>query len=113
MAQKILLLEDVEHVGRKGEIASVKSGFAYNFLIPQGHALVANKAALRQQARLLEERRVQSERDHKESLEMASKLDGETVETMAKIDHEGHMYGSVTVLGIIELVKLKTGIDLE
>ena len=113
MAQKILLLEDVEHVGRKGEIASVKPGFAYNFLIPKGHALVANRAALRHQARLLEERRVQAERDHAESLAMASKLDGETVETIAKIDHEGHMYGSVTVLDIIEMLKLKTGIELE
>ncbi len=113
MAQKILLLEDVEHVGRKGEIASVKPGFAYNFLIPKGHALVANRAALRHQARLLEERRVQAERDHTESLAMASKLDGETVETIAKIDHEGHMYGSVTVLDIIEMLKLKTGIELE
>ena len=112
MAQKILLLEDVEHVGRKGEIASVKEGYAYNFLIPKKLALVANKAALRHQARLLEERRVQAETDQKESLEIAAKLDGVVVETVAKVDHEGHMYGSVSVLDIIELIKVKTGIEL-
>jgi large subunit ribosomal protein L9 len=113
MAQKILLLQDVEHVGRKGEIASVKPGFAYNFLIPQGFALVANRAALRHQAKLQEERRLQAEHDRSEALEIAGKLDGETVETTAKVDHEGHMYGSVTVLDIITLVKLKTGIELD
>jgi large subunit ribosomal protein L9 len=113
MAQKILLLEDVEHVGRKGEIASVKAGFAYNFLIPQGLALVANKAALKNQARLVEERRIQADHDQKEATEIAEKLNGEIVETTVKVDHEGHMYGSVTALDIIELLKLKTGVELD
>ena len=113
MAQKILLLEDVENVGRKGEVATVKPGYAFNYLIPQGVALVANRTALRRQAKLLEERRIRGEEERKESLELASRLEGETVEIEVKVDHEGHMYGSVTVLDIIKHVKLKTGIDLE
>ena len=113
MAQKILLLEDVENVGRKGEIATVKPGFAYNFLIPKGFALVANKAALRHQARLQEERRVKAEHDRKEAEQLSEKLQNETIETSVKVDHEGHMYGSVTVLDILQLIKEKTGIELE
>ena len=113
MAQKILLLEDVENVGRKGDVASVKPGYAYNFLIPQGFALVANRAALRRQAKLQEERRIRAETDRKESLELAGKLEGEMVEIEVKVDHEGHMYGSVSVLDIIEKLKLKTGLELE
>lgn len=113
MAQKILLLEDVENVGRKGEVAAVKPGYAFNYLIPQGLALVANRTALRKQAQLQEERRVRAEEERKESLELASRLEGETVEIEVKVDHEGHMYGSVTALDIIRLVKLKTGIDLD
>jgi large subunit ribosomal protein L9 len=114
MAQhKILLLEDVDHVGRKGDVATVKPGYAYNFLIPQGFALIANRAALRRQAKLQEERRIRAEQDCKEAQELASRLEGETVEIEVKVDHEGHMYGSVSVLDIIEHVKLKTGIELE
>ena len=113
MAQKILLLEDVEHVGHKGEVAAVKPGYAFNYLIPQGFALVANRVALRRQTKLQEERRVRAEQERKDALELASRLEGETVEIEVKVDHEGHLYGSVSVLDIIEHVKLKTGIDLE
>lgn len=113
MAQKILLLEDVENVGRKGEITSVKPGYAYNFLIPQGFALVANRAALRRQAKLQEERRIRAEVDRKEALELAAKLEGELLEIEVKVDQEGHMYGSVSALDIVERLKLKTGLELD
>ena len=44
---------------------------------------------------------------------MALQLQGETIETTVKVDHEGHMYGSVSQLDIVQLLKLKTGISLE
>ena len=113
MAQKILLLQDVEHVGRQGEVSSVKPGYAYNYLIPQGFALVANRAAMRRQTKLLEERRVRAEVERKEAEDCASRIEGETIEIEVNVDHEGHMYGSVTVLDIIERIKLKSGIELE
>lgn len=113
MAQKILLLEDVEHVGRKGDVASVKPGYAYNYLIPQGFALVANRAALRRQTKLQEERRLVAEAERKEATEFASRIEGETIEIEVNVDHEGHLYGSVSVLDIIERLKLKTGVELE
>jgi large subunit ribosomal protein L9 len=113
MAQKILLLEDVESVGRKGEVASVKPGFAFNFLIPQGFALVADRTALRRQARLQEERRQRAEVELKEAQEIASRIHGETLEIEVKVDHEGHLYGSVSSLDVIHHLKEKTGIELE
>ncbi len=112
-ATKVLLLEDVEHLGRKGDIASVRPGFARNFLVPQKLALVADAQALRRQVRLQEERRMKAEQDRKEAEELAARLNGEIVETEVKIDHEGHMYGSVSVHDIISLIKYKTGIELE
>jgi large subunit ribosomal protein L9 len=113
MAQKILLLEDVESVGRKGEVASVKPGYAYNYLIPQGLALVANKSALRRQTRLKEERMKQAEIEKIESLELASKVNGETLEITVKVDQEGHLYGSVSALDIVHHLQTKTGIALD
>jgi len=110
---KILLIEDVDNLGRKGDVATVKPGYAYNYLIPQGFALIADKSALRRQARLQEERRLKAEHERKEAEEMASRLNGECIEVEVKVDHEGHMYGSVTSLDVIDLLKLKTGIELE
>jgi large subunit ribosomal protein L9 len=113
MVQKILLLEDVENVGLKGDVSSVKPGYAYNFLIPQGLALTANRSALRRQAKLQEERRIKAEADRKEALELAAKLDGEVLEIEVKVDHEGHLYGSVSALDIADTLKVKTGIEIE
>ena len=113
MATKLLLIEDVADLGRKGEIVSVKSGFAYNYLLPQKFALLADKNALRKQVRLQAERQAKADLDRKESETIAQQLKGETVETTVKVDHEGHMYGSVSALDIVHLIKLKTGIDLD
>ena len=113
MAQKILLLEDIESVGRKGEVADVKPGYAYNYLIPQGFALVANRAAMRRQACLQEERLKQAEIEKIESMELASKVNGETLEITVKVDQEGHLYGSVSALDIAHHLQAKTGIALD
>ena len=110
---KILLLEDVDAVGRKGDIASVKAGYAYNFLIPKGFALIADIQALKKQARLQEERQKKAILDKKESEEIAERLNGIALTAEVKVDHEGHMYGSVSLVDILELLKLQTGIDLE
>lgn len=113
MMTKVLLIEDVDDLGRKGEVFSVKPGFAFNYLLPQKFAIIADKASLRKQARLQEERKQKAIHDRQESETMASQLNGESIETTVKVDHEGHMYGSVSVLDIIHLIKLKTGIDLD
>ena len=113
MMMKVLLLDDVEDLGRKGEVFQVRPGYAFNYLIPQQLAIIADKAALKKQARLREERRVKAEQDKKEAETLALQLQGETIETTAKVDHEGHMYGSVSQLDIVQLLKLKTGISLE
>ena len=75
MAQ-LLLLEDVEALGRSGEIVNVKPGYARNFLLPQGLAVIANKNALRMQERLKEERQKRAIADKQESDAIAAKIEG-------------------------------------
>lgn len=113
MATKILLLEDVDNLGNKGEIVNVKSGYAYNFLIPKKFALVADANAVRRQVKLQEERRIKAVEDRKVADEIAAKLNGETFTTEVKVDHDGHMYGSVSSLDIVHLIKMQTGIEIE
>ena len=53
MQNQLLLLEDVDSLARKGEIVKVKPGFARNYLLPQGKAVVADKRTLRMQEKLV------------------------------------------------------------
>jgi large subunit ribosomal protein L9 len=113
MAKKILLLQDVSSLGRKGDVASAKEGYVYNFLLPRGLAVIATSETLRQQAKLQEERKKVADQDRKEAEELAARLNGETLAFTVKVDNEGHMYGSVSALDICSLVKMQTGIELE
>lgn len=113
MATQLLLIEDVADLGHKGEIVKVRPGYARNFLMPQGFAVVADKRALRMQERLKEERRQRGLVDKKESEEIAAKLEGFVLKTTVKVDHEGHMYGSVSAHDILQLIAEQAHITLE
>lgn len=113
MASKLLLIEDVEDLGRSGDVVTVRPGFARNFLLPRGLAVVADKGAIRMQARLQEQRRQKAAEDKKEAESLAAQLSDITLTKVVKVDHEGHMYGSVTAQDIIHLVHDQAKISLE
>ncbi len=113
MAAQLLLLEDVEALGRSGDIVNVKPGYARNFLLPQKLAVAANKHALRLQERLKEDRQKRAFVDKQESEQTASQIQDITLTKVVKVDHEGHMYGSVTVADIASLLSDHSKIDLD
>ena len=93
---EIILLQDVEHVGYKHELVTVKDGYGRNYLIPQGLALIANGA---NKARLKELQRREDAMEAKrlgEYQEMAAKLDGQVLRIGAKAGTSGKIFGSVT-----------------
>lgn len=112
MTQKLLLIKDVDHLGRSGTIVSVKPGFA-RYLIPQGYAIVADKKALRMQVNLQEKRKQQAVVDRQESEQLSSKIQGTALSTVVKVDHEGHMYGSVTAADVAHLLNDHFGFVLD
>jgi large subunit ribosomal protein L9 len=105
MRQNLLLLEDVIDLGRSGEIVSVKSGFARNFLLPQKKGVIATEHTLRMQARLKEERAKKAVTDKVEAEALAKVIELITLQSHQKVDPEGKMYGSVTQQDIIELLE--------
>ena len=113
MAIKLLLVQDVDDLGRSGDVVKVKPGFARNYLLPQGLAIFADSNALRMQARLQEERKKKAEEDRKLSETLAKSLDGLMIQTIVKVDQEGHMYGSVTQLDIVHLLAEQHSIEIE
>ncbi len=113
MAAKLLLIKDVEDLGRSGDIVSVKPGYARNFLLPSKFAVLADKNALRMQARLQEERAKKALADKQESDAIAASLEGVVLTTIVKVDHDGHMYGSVSAHDVIVLLQEQANIALE
>lgn len=103
MKQQLLLLEDVEALGKKGEIVTAKPGYVRNFLLPQRLAVVASPNTLRKQERLRSERAQQAIVDLKESQDLAQQIEAVMVEIKVKVDPEGHMYGSVSAADVAQL----------
>lgn len=113
MATKLLLIKDQESLGRSGEIVSVRPGYARNYLLPQGVAIIANKQSLKHQERLKAEREKQAIEDRKDSEALAATLEGITLTRIVKVDHDGHMYGSVTTHDIVHLLQEQHNIELD
>lgn len=112
MANQLLLIEDVEDLGRSGDVVSVKPGYARNFLLPQKKAVIADNFTLRLQARLQEERLKKAAVDKKEAEALAEKVQGSTLTVIVKVDPDGHMYGSVSTTDIARLFE-KDGIPMD
>jgi large subunit ribosomal protein L9 len=101
--QQLLLLEDVDSLGKKGEIVNAKPGYVRNFLIPQRLAMLATPHTLRKQERLRQERVQQAAVDRREAELLSAKISSLVLETRVKVDPEGHMYGSVSAHDIAQL----------
>ena len=100
---QIILLERVENLGNLGDEVKVKNGFARNFLLPQGKALVANKT---NRARFEAEREVIERRnaDARENAVQSGKdLDGAMFTIIRQSGATGQLYGSVAARDVVEV----------
>ncbi len=107
MKNQLLLLEDIEGLGRSGDIVTAKPGYIRNFLVPQKKAIIADKSSLKLQARLKEERLKKAAIDREASEEFAKSMEGLVLSTQVKVDTEGRMYGSVTSIDIARMLQEK------
>jgi large subunit ribosomal protein L9 len=110
---EVILLENIENLGSVGDKVSVKSGFARNYLVPQGKAQVATAANLAE----FEARRAELERAAAEALQAA--LDRKqaiealtAIDVTAKVGSEGKLFGSVGVADVSDAID-SLGITVE
>ena len=108
----MLLLEDVEELGRSGDVVKVKPGYARNFLLPTKKAVVADSRTLQLQTKLREEREKLAVVDRAESDQLANKIAEIILKISVKVDQEGHLYGSVSSTDIVKVLE-EQGIILE
>ena len=109
----IILLQDLEKVGEKLDIVSVKPGFARNYLIPQGLAMIANKG---NRAKIDEIKSKEAEA-HAARLEeakgLAARLEAATLKIGAKAGESGKIFGSVTNIQIAQAIQEQVGIEVD
>jgi len=102
---KVILKEDIAHVGFKNDVVEVKNGFGRNYLIAQGLAEIATPSSLK----VLEENIRQTQRKQAQILadaeEMAGKLEGVKLTIGTKAGSNGKIFGSVTTIQIAQALK--------
>ena len=109
---KIILKETIEPLGIIGSEVKVKDGYARNYLIPHGKAVIAtqqNRNILAQQKAKLD---LQIAKERATAEEMAKRLEGVVCRLTAKVADEGRLYGSITVREIEDALAAQ-GIEVE
>lgn len=102
---KVILLQDVEGLGKKYEIKEVKNGHARNFLIPEKKAEAATRQALKWLAGQKEIIEKEAEEDLKRSQVLASQLDGLELNIAVKVGDEGQLFESINAQKIVDALK--------
>jgi len=102
---RIILLQDVENVGKKHEIKDVKDGYARNFLIPKGLAKLATKEALERLEKQKEIERQKIEEELKEIQKIASSIDEFEVIISVKVGEEQQLFEKINAQKISDKLK--------
>lgn len=110
---KVILLEDVKNVGKKGQIINSKDGYARNFLFPKNLAIEATEINLRN----LDNAKKKKEEKEQEILEQAKVLEEEllqkTIVIKTKTGENGKLFGSITTKEISDLLEKEHGISID
>jgi large subunit ribosomal protein L9 len=109
---RLILTDDVNPLGKRGDVVDVANGYARNFLLPRKLAIKANEGALAQ-AESIREARIEAELRAREYAEnLAQQLVGSRVVIAAQAGDEGQLYGSISVADIAEGINRFTGVEL-
>ena len=110
---KIVLREDVETLGNKGDLVDVADGYARNFLVPRGLAMRATRGVVAQAEAMRRNRSARDERDRAEAQDLAAKLTAQPISVVARAGEGGKLFGSITSADIAAAVTAQVGIELD
>lgn len=109
---QIILKQDVKNLGEKDDIVSVKPGFGRNYLIPQGHAILATESARKVLAENIKQAQFKQEKIKKDADAVAAKLEGVTLSIGAKAGESGKIFGAVNTIQVADALK-KLGFEVD
>jgi large subunit ribosomal protein L9 len=110
---QIVLRSDVDKVGKRGDIVDVADGYARNYLLPRGHAILATDGVATQ-AKAMRAKRDKHDAKNREAAQvLATKLGAITLKVEAKAGAEGKLFGSVTNTELAQLLTAEAGVDID
>ncbi|HTT87358.1 MAG TPA: 50S ribosomal protein L9 [Acidimicrobiales bacterium] len=110
---RVLLLDDVAGVGKRGDIVGVARGFARNYLFPTGRALVASDRMESQAGAMRRTRDLRDSKDREAAETVARLLGAKTLTLPARAGPEGRLFGSVTAADVAEAIAAQTGGEVD
>ncbi|MDA3817595.1 MAG: 50S ribosomal protein L9 [Prolixibacteraceae bacterium] len=109
---EIILKKEVQNLGSKDDLVTVKQGYARNYLIPQGYAVIASESAKKMMAENIRQRAHKEAKLKAEAEQVAKKLNDIKVVIGAKTSSAGKIFGSVNNIQLAEKIA-EQGVDIE
>lgn len=109
---EVILTKNVDKLGYKDDVVTVKPGYGRNFLIPQGYAILATTSSLKSHAEKLKQRAHKESKILAEAEAIATKLEGLTLKIGTKAGENGKIFGSVNTIQLAEALKAE-GFDID
>jgi large subunit ribosomal protein L9 len=109
---KIILLDDVNKVGRRGEVRDVSDGYARNFLIPKKLALHATAGNMKNLDSIKKQQQAKADRVKDDAEALRARIEAFTFEERRQASDEGKLFGSVTTQDMVEFLE-RHGVKIE
>ena len=110
---KVILMADVKGQGKKGDLINASDGYAKNFLLPKGLAVVADKTALNELEGKKSAAAYHKNQEELRAKELADKLEGKKVTFKAKSGENGKLFGSITVQDVANEIKMQLHLEVD
>ncbi len=109
---ELILKQDVENLGFKDDVVTVKNGYGRNYLIPQGHAILATSSAKKVLAETLKQRAYKEAKLIKDANKVAEEIKGLELKIASKVGAGDKLFGSVNNINLAEVIS-NAGIELD
>ena len=110
---KVILLQDIKALGKKGELAEVSEGYGRNYLLPKKLAKEANAQVMNELKNAEASKAFKIKTETEEAQKAASALEGKIVRITAKSGTGGRLFGSVTAKEIAQEIKKQFGVEID
>lgn len=111
---KVILQQNVQKLGKAGDVVEAAPGYFRNFLQPRGLAVLATQGTLKKREEDLEGLRKKAEQAHQVNVDLGEKIKNlATIKITAKAGEAGKLYGKVTTKEIAERIKQELGVDVD
>lgn len=110
---QVILIQDVEKIGQRGDIVDVNRGYVRNFLVPRGLAEVATPARMEEARRRMEESAERDRRMAEQAEEIAATLNKSVITIEARTGEDDRLFGSVTAATIASSIEKARGIHVD